>query len=684
MRVQRKRLNDSCVWCRLRVAFAALILCLLSAMPLASGLKAEKGFRFGTWTYGELGKYPSHDALMKALADTLKFNYLMDTSMDSLRFKAIEQRSLRIAAQNVTSGLKGPYFYSHAHYNVWEAEGNQALTKSLNLQHPARVGSTVADGEVISYKVTVGVDPDTLIQFGPFGYAQDLGFCGVPKKSSFPYYPWTDYFASYRIRVGPDLDPDSNEKVAILYVARAVKGKIKDILDMDTLWDDHFRDSINYIEHTLKWNTKYFYDNYGMYANSSLDPWSKVSGMELRAYWFGKRDLYIDKVTVYDMDGLNLIEGRADDEIHTHIHAYQQTSASLDAWFLREEMECLGDEVDCVKPWRYVRSYLSKQGDKWGVGSISIGKYRPDFQTIQSFMNLIEPEELWMHLYLLKGNYAHSSDYQGEDSLSLQAHWDTLITELSTCNKMCREKNIDFTATLQGHAYKTRCVKDTIKPPDDTLWNWYLRGASCYELECMSNLALAYGAKGVLYWKYFGGSRAYKETVWYYDGESYILLENYLYQFIHGLTDTSKTPTERWYCIKDKIGPYMDKSGPIYYGLTWQAAGSSDTVSSILGGSVNSIKSYEFPDSPYVEVAFFVDSAGAAPDTNYFMLVNRRCLENESQNVTSYVSKEGKCGIIDLYEDDTTHAEYDTSDGAIPFTTHLDPGEGKLFKIVPR
>jgi len=98
---------------------------------------------------------------------------------------------------------------------------------------------------------------------------------------------------------------------------------------------------------------------------------------------------------------------------------------------------------------------------------------------------------------------------------------------------------------------------------------------------------------------------------------------------------------------------------------------------------MNSIESYEFPDSPYVEVGFFKDISDVV-DTNYFMLVNRRCLESESQSVTSFINKGGTYLIVDLSEDDTTLAGYDTSVGAIPFTTHLNPGEGKLFKVVPR
>jgi len=669
---------------KFKIPFILSVLGLILMPNFAPGLRAEKGFRFGAWTYGGKLTQQTHDGLMDTLANILRFNYLMDTSKDSVRFEAIKRQGLKICAQNITSGLKGPYYYSHAHYNIWEAEGNQEYTEGLNLQHPDGIGEIIVDGETISYKVSAGVDPEALIQFGPFGYAQDLGFSGVPKSNSFPHFPWIDYNASYKVKAGFDQNPDSNEAVALLYVARVVRDEIRDVLDTDTLWDSDFPDSVNYFERILSWNTRYFYDQSGIYATGSLGSWSKVWGMELRVFWFGKRDFYIDKVTVYDEPGLGLIEGKVDDDLAKHLQTYHQRNPSLDAWFMREEMHSLGDEVDCVKPWSYVSSYLAEQGDKWGVGSMHIPKH------VRDFVNLVNPEELWVHLYLFEGArwhkgewrypYAYTTDYQGSDSLSLQVHWDTLIAELKQYNEICLKKNINYTATLQGHSMRTRVAVDTIKNPDDTLtWYWTLREPSGYELECMTNLAIAHGSKGVLYWKYWNGYYR-KDTVWVRNGSSYDAVTDYIYMVITGLTDASGAPTERWYWIKDKIGPYLDKLGSLYYDLTWVGAGSSDNVNSIDSSFIGSIQSAEFPELPYIEVAFFADSL----NTDYFMLVNRRCLPDESQNVTSYINQPVKYLIIDLYEDDTTLSSHNESLGAIPFTTQLDPGEGKLFKMIPR
>jgi hypothetical protein len=52
--------------------------------------------------------------------------------------------------------------------------------------------------------------------------------------------------------------------------------------------------------------------------------------------------------------------------------------------------------------------------------------------------------------------------------------------------------------------------------------------------------------------------------------------------------------------------------------------------------------------------------------------------------VTSYIDKSGEYMVIDLYLNDTVLVDYNESLETIPFTTRLEPGQGKLFKLVPR
>jgi hypothetical protein len=135
-----------------------------------------------------------------------------------------------------------------------------------------------------------------------------------------------------------------------------------------------------------------------------------------------------------------------------------------------------------------------------------------------------------------------------------------------------------------------------------------------------------------------------------------------------------------WSAVRG-VNAIIDSIGWLFVDTSsWQGAGQGDTVNLIHGSFISHLKSAEFT-SPWIEVGFFKDTV----NTNYFMLVNRRCLSTEAQNVTIYLDS-AKIGnkkmwyVIDQYSRDTTFTG--AINGDIPFTTHLDPGEGKLFKLV--
>jgi hypothetical protein len=657
---------------KVKILFPLLVLLLFRMITYPSGLKAEKKFRFGTWTYGQGGKeghaYPTPDSLMKVLANTLKFNYLQDTSKDTARFNAIQKYGLKIASQIYDSTLihNGPYYYSFTHHKVWEAEGNEGHPAGLNLQHPDN--DIIVDGNTVAYRVLAGVDAPGLVQWGPLsGYKQDILFRGSPAKEV--YIPYT---ASYRVKAGPDPNKNFNDTVTVLSVTWGV-----DTLAVDTLWDSDFpADTMSYyLEQKLTWDTQHFCSEHDICKG-------QVGPIEYQVYWFGKRDFYIDKVTLYDEDGFRLLNGEVDEEIYTHIREFFKDSSSLDAWYMREELHGSGDDADAIEPWAYIERLLADSSEM-GVGSMHYTDHIP------YFLDQVKPKVLLIHRYNLNGEYytkkwgkwihrssvSYSSDYSGSDSANLQTAWDNLVTHLDKFNDMCQERGINYIATLQGHSWA--CTLDNTAGsafPDTTGWYYFLRPVTGYELECQANLAVAHGAKGVLYWKYWSGH--------YYPCCPPSGL------FYKGADSCETNDTTKWCWIKNKIGPYFEALGETYYNLTWLGAGSSAEVASIDSTFIDSVKSQEYPDSAYIEVAFFKDTAGAV-DTNYFMLVNRRCLTEEEQKVTCYIDKGGTYLIVDLCASVDGSCISDTTlagdiDGTIPFTTHLDPGEGKLFKMVPR
>jgi hypothetical protein len=627
-----------------------VIILVLSTSP-GSEMKAEEKFKFGTWTYNHwAGKSQQiQEVLLSRLGDSLRFNYLVDVSWDSLRVGIMAEKNIRIAADNFGEDYvaPSPTFYSYAHYHPWEAEGNEGYSDSLRLKHGDH-GQAVQDGDIVAWKVTAGEDTPGLIQWGP-DYGQDLKFFGTADE------PWINYSVSYRIRTGSDPDTLFEDTLAILYVTKPYRDEDNnyclDTCAVDTLWDSDFADTVNYIESTITYRTQRFCDMLGICGR-------KTYGIEFKIHWFGRRDFYVDKVTLYDDLGYYLIQGEYDSNILTHINTYFNDSSVVDAWYMNEELGTLHD-IDAFAPWRDVDSVLNSVNPQ----KRAFAALHYDTLDTRYIMDLLEPKELHVDRYPLGGEI--------ED---LQTAWNSFTSRLDNWKRLSLEKEVDFSITVQAFSAYVCTASDRSVCPDSLgKWVWAARMPTTQELRCETNLSLAYGAKGVLYFKYA-------------DGRYTVVIEGdtIRWKTVNGLTDTSGHPTENWYYIRDVVGPFMEQMGETFYNLQWQGAGLCDTVSLIPNSFIDSVKSNEYaPDSIYAEVGFFKDDA----DTDYFMLVNRRCLPTEEQNVTVYIDSiemgiEKKMWyVIDQYSKDTTFTG--AINGAIPFTTHLDPGEGKLFKLVP-
>jgi hypothetical protein len=201
----------------------------------------------------------------------------------------------------------------------------------------------------------------------------------------------------------------------------------------------------------------------------------------------------------------------------------------------------------------------------------------------------------------------------------------------------------------------------------------------------MVNLALAYGVKGILYWKYSGCDRPVLDSC--SDG------------LVYG-GDVFADTTSTWSEIKNVVGPYIDKMGPIFASLEWQHAWKwYDTPPS--GAIIDSIQcdQYgvpEFGSEPskdwlYLQVAEF-EPASHSNDTAYFFLVNRRCLPEES--ITGTVSFNAFAGVdreLKVYHvtDMLTGATWNCDDHLPPDPTYsfnyaVPPGAGRLYRVTPR
>jgi hypothetical protein len=217
---------------------------------------------------------------------------------------------------------------------------------------------------------------------------------------------------------------------------------------------------------------------------------------------------------------------------------------------------------------------------------------------------------------------------------------------------LAEAKGVDHYATLQSFV------------------GWGARRPTPQENLCQVNLALAYGAKGILYWRY-GAYDCWEDA-------------------------TGRTPF--WTSVKDVVGPYIEKMGPIFASLQWQYAWKWGFEDKPPETPICEISCNEFGSDPiFCPDCLFMQIAELAPpspdDTaKYFFLVNRRCLLEES--ITGTVEFEAfvdlaKSTILNYYVTDvltdSTWMSTKPGPGQLywKWNYSIPPGAGRLYRISP-
>ncbi|MCK6562421.1 T9SS type A sorting domain-containing protein [bacterium] len=195
------------------------------------------------------------------------------------------------------------------------------------------------------------------------------------------------------------------------------------------------------------------------------------------------------------------------------------------------------------------------------------------------------------------------------------------------------------------------------------------RSPSLEEILCQINLALAYGADGIIYY-------LYTRTA---DGQE-------------GLLDANRNPTSRYTSVQSIHNNYQGMSqslvniGANFLPLSWQAGFSIhqnttepisstyklyDVQSKVPGGG------WDAGNETYVETGVLQSGA-----TNHYMVVNRRCTSTESREITMrFQSTSANAYLItDLFTGDQKRF-LPANATTITYTFTLGPGQGKLLKL---
>jgi hypothetical protein len=616
-----------------------LMICLI--LSLSQG--ADK-FYYGSW-----GGKPERD--FPFIKDSLRFNIVVGDAHSST-IDSFVNHSLRAMVGNWGCGATDQYSpYRQAgqsHYTMWEAEGLEGSYYKLRYNGGTLVNDAFASGgKAMQFG---GPAPPRLIQWGPT-YSQE------PKDGA--GYP-IEYTAVFRLK----------------YLLSSPRGAMVPKPPADSLCRIMVVDSGTVLNY-MKIYKRDFPGMGGTYDTFTLE-YTVPNGnqIEFQIYWFGNAVLYVDYVKVYDDFGRQLI----DDTTHlvaNQIKAYVNQSwvhttipetgdTVVYRWFLEDQP----GYIDQLQPARYVDSLLRVVSSE-RVGFQAICRYM-DTTFMHEYFLRHDPEEYQVDIYPTYYWGRDSSGVRFQDSVSVFTKW------LNTCKNQAEEQDKDLWVTIQTHFWGNQVADPDSCSPGPAFpygGNWYcsglIRPPTGNEVRLQTFLALCYGADAILHFSY--PSRIDSTDL------NQLKLELGLYDHI------ADTTTEMWREIAHFTGPRMEKLGPVFHQLTWQGACSGDSVGSFI--LRNEEPSYidsmvgTNPDSIYVQVGFFDDY-----DTAYFMLVNRRCLSTEEQNVTVYIDS-AEIGnkkmwyVIDQYSHDTTFTG--AINGAIPFTTHLEPGEGKLFRLVP-
>jgi len=618
---------------KIPIILFSLTLLIICMMQFHASAYAADRFFYGA--YLQRDEYPDDD--YQFMADSMGFNIVLGPG--------VEDDSARDRLQSL--GMKQVAYhdslikYGRGHYMVWEAEGTEHSDWQLQRSQGALIPDDSASGNY-AIRFREEVDQADTVVWGPHHVEEPLD-------------PLDRYTARFRIRGGilPDTAIKGTDTVAVIMVWTSQAG---DIVASHPLLNDSLTTS--YEDYYLSYQISGTISN-PCGGSEPLSPDTVTT--EYKIYWYGNRDIFVDRVMVYDERGRRVFENPViRNMLQQEVQQAWVDTSFVYRWYLQDEP----NSIDRFAVYREIDSLIQNVDSLHKRRPGMAVMYRPNLR--EEFAHFADPAEFMQDWYVFSpqrdtATFEAPCNWYTGDTLSLQCSWLSMSTHFDTTKKIALANGKDFWVVAQAFEQ----YYDDLSHP--------LRMPTPNELACNVYMALAYGADGIIHFLYYGcGCRTEAAG----DDSVLGLLPRHACD-----TVTARDTTEQWRMLKGKSDE-ITTLGACIYKLEWLGAGLNTDIDTISGCFIDSLKSDKYAsDTAYIHLAFFQDDA----DTNYFMLVNRRCLSTEQQNVTVYIDSqsigsEKMWYVIDQYLQDTTFTG--AINGAIPFTTHLDPGEGKLFKLV--
>jgi hypothetical protein len=253
----------------------------------------------------------------------------------------------------------------------------------------------------------------------------------------------------------------------------------------------------------------------------------------------------------------------------------------------------------------------------------------------------------------------NSSTYTQTIQNKIQTY--TIEKDLKPVISIANSYTIPMWLIVQAHSWDDPGKADSL--------DW--REPTTYETRVLTNLGLAYGAKGILYFVYQQQDLGL------------------------GLVDTNGAPRrmiysgtayegDKWASIK-AINGQLALIGPTLVTLTWQDAisrhllyGSFSKFNLLGGASLTNITTSHFgvPDSAdhtYVEVGSFKDPS----NVDYLMAVNRRTDSTGSRDISLVFNNAASWALTEMASGTVSMIPANGT-----FTASYSPGEGRLYRII--
>ncbi len=419
-----------------------------------------------------------------------------------------------------------------------------------------------------------------------------------------------------------------------------------DTLAATTLLADTFLTANDYYEFFLS----YQYDPSKVDTTTGKEgKYGIADSVEFKVKWYGKRDLWVDCVEIHDPRGDSLMQGYCDDAIINQASQYAG-NPTLIGWYLLDEP----GSIDCYAPYHHIDSLLnSVNPDQRAITCYG------QLGDIDKFLAIAKPERVMIDDYPLGaggeppeyyywGNYFHYK-------LGSLAHYTDSISQI------CQDSSKEMWFVCQTFSF-SYCDYSSLRDPTPQ------------EVRLLTNLPLAYGARGII----FGNWGSYTNS----DTCDYRLR-------CGGLVDTLGQETGKLWMIDTVITPKLDSIGPLLRELTWEKGFPSSDIE-VNECDIEMVTAYdslhENPDSGYIEIGTFSLSGD-----NYFMFVNRVTTKDTTDSITpanpqtveviinrNYYSDKYK--LVDMY----TREEIEPTsapDSILHYTLTMEPGRGRLFKL---